>query len=925
MDYNQPSWSINLVMHTIVDHSASNLACFRETASSYRVTMFPTSHHPTHFDRVTYKHVGKDVRADINFMASDLITFVDGSITKTPSLTEISAHRAFPLIDFPWFIVPTVIARGESVRRGSGLGSLVRFSRSRKDTNCVLSYLVEESDRVWLRCRETGVFHFVRGIGVIAIKPIEASTSILSRNQLIHTISMSSRDRSRLRNRNEAFIEATVTENSSFYDESPMNTLPVQLLQNNYNNSSTIDLPISKFTTSGSNQELIKFNNTALSLFKSTLLLLRLSKRNNSTPVISEEQTRKRRRLCVLDDDHDFDGNSSPLKAPLSSVIKSWSFGGVSGLNIVNVEQVGPHVTKFCGHFFDPVTFKPNPGLLWFDLFGQDATEVEWVDSETKATFLEYRNTARAHVPVFNWAKGKYPEKPPFPEAAVQDLNNLEVFITSEIMPLLGFGTTGVRFVIEGMSFLVQTPACGISQVLHTDDDPDSEIGEWISILLPCHDQRGTVFFHKGQYHCFDKPQGVKPFVRLGDVIAWNKLTHMGSACQDVPLGIELRVCLFVFVHVINTINPTDTFLRNPSEFSFANRNDDDEELIELGPDFNFWRSGICPIIRVCVVCKHGISSSYAPFAHTIDLDQDRLNSDYLIHCAACVRTANKHPVDSLVCQWCRSMDCLDVTQRYPDLNCESENATVTDYVYQCLIDEKTCVHGVKEFCHLDFKDYIFVLFSLPELQSGCKFWLDFLNTYNFTSNSAPEDLLESDDHSKWTKFCKIFMANHSCSRARVLCWLSAAIGGIASVFNSKSRRLSFGNYPVYFNDVHFNSQNAFNSSRTIFHSFKSACVSKFNDTRLLKVSRRAHRFIERNRGEVTLRCSCVDYTSIITGEGHGPGHHVIEVCCGPKLKRDVNVPMESDISVENQARAFIMKCRNLGNADEGKSIYSKF
>ena len=112
---------------------------------------------------------------------------------------------------------------------------------------------------------------------------------------------------------------------------------------------------------------------------------------------------------------------------------------------------------------------------------------------------------------------------------------------------------------------------------------------------------------------------------------------------------------------------------------------------------------------------------------------------------------------------------------------------------------------------------------------------------------------------------------------------------------------------------MHFNSQNALNASKSAVGSFKNACDGIFDDVRLLKVARRAHRFIERNRSEVTLRCSCIDYASLIAAE-NGPGHHTIEVCRGPSLKMDVEmcrVTAHISTADDADARNFVLKCRN--------------
>jgi hypothetical protein len=733
------------------------------------------------------------------------------------------------------------------------------------------------------------VFHLVRGIGVVSIKTIFAKTCIRTRNQMAFVETMSTHERSRLRSALPQLSNTILHEYSLSLISAQDHVVPSDC-------SSLVPFP--SVSSSG-------FDSGSSSNLKSTALLLRASENHYDAADLVDPplQTEQEQLFLDADDEDDTKSQSDEIKAtpisdPVADTIRSWSYCGVPGLRMLpNVALVADTVSKLSFHFFEPQTFRPKPGIIWLNLFGQEVVPVT-LPNESRD---EFRTSARANVPLFDWASGKFSRHIPFPEGALADFEAVQVLATTVLMPALGFGScpTGVRYRVEGMSFLMQTPAGGISQVLHTDDDPNADIGEWVSILLPCHDQKGTVFMARDHYDGFERPRGVKPFVSLGDVLAWNRVAHMGSACSDVPPGIELRVALFVFVHVIRD-SPTESgqnleffHVSHPSNRDFA-----DEERIHYGPDYNFWRSGAFPIIRVCTVCKHGISSSVTPFLESRNTKEPNV----LVYCGSCAR--DKSQVECLVCAWCQDMGALDVAARYPQLDCESEFATATDYVYQCLIEEKTCLHGALHFRPLPLHEYIFVLFSVSEVQAGCRFWMSFFAARDFTARGAPADLLASNQSSLWTRFCSTFLTNPTCYRALVLCWLSAAIGGIGSVFNAKTK-LSFGNYPVFYGPHHYSSESARNSSRLAMRAWRDACSGIFHENHLLKAARRAHRIIHRHCGEMTLRCTCVD-----CDVGNGK-HHVIEKCPGPVLKLGPPMATSGNACAIQESERFMQACRD--------------
>ena len=977
-------WSVQVMMHTIADHSASVLGCRRSPPSNYRVVSYPTTHHPTQFDRLVYKHMATDVRASGAFRSGDVVTFVDGVLTKKPTQREILSFEALALLDSNWFLIPDLFRHGRDIpERGRGLGQCVRSVRRLDATNCVFSYLVDDRDRVWLRCRESNEMHFVRGIGVLATKTIEPRSYVRSSNLLIRVHSFSALDRSRLTalrslvssspspsNHLRAFVTSQVDQgktnahstsdsiaviipksivhnsnnlesfesqqfNNNDYNYSNRNNnssgnitaLPqydgfqnndhdsTQHFNNNFNNQdfsfdfidpfiandSKINSTILHDPSQYSNANIVSTAPIPLPLSESTLLLIRNFKRKT---IVSdgESEKQKKRRLVVLDDD--ISSEEGELLVPpfdLSGPINTWNFGGIQGLNIVRgVPNLAQCVSRFSSHFFEPESFLPKSGLVWADLFGQDPHAVTFLDPCTGTPCEEYRKSARAVVPVLDWANGARSFGFPFPDLARGDLAALEEVVLTSVMENLGYSTTGVQMRIEGLSFLIQTPACGIAQVIHTDDDPCSDPGEWISILVPCHTQKCTVFFQNATSGIFEKHLGVKPLLNLGDVAAFNKVAHMGSSVEMTPSSNKLRVCLFFLVHVLPEVD-TRTRGSNPdSEFVNANRNIDDDEIIHYGPDVNFWRSGLIPIIRTCCVCLHGVGSEFTPFAgNAIACLENRL-----LYCSLCVSANKVDPVEGLVCEWCVTSSGLNVFEKYPGLDCTSANASVSEYVYQSLINERTCLHDSSHFKQLETMDYMFVLFSMDELKRGCQFWIKFYNSFDFTTEHAPKSLFDCDSKLMWPKFWDFMLVNKECFRARILCWVSALLGGISYVLCLRTK-LSFGKYPVYYNHSQIKSVSSSNAVIKSMASFKNFCSGTFNGARLEKVTRRVHRFLKNYASDMTLRCTCGDYGRAFE-EGKPYNHHAIETCHGPI--------MISFFSAEDDARKsnndFVQRCR---------------
>ena len=72
------------------------------------------------------------------------------------------------------------------------------MSSTPKNGNVVFCHLVDEVDRVWLRCREKNAFHFVRPVGAVATEFLDRRVYLRSCNALKSPLTLSSVDRHRL-------------------------------------------------------------------------------------------------------------------------------------------------------------------------------------------------------------------------------------------------------------------------------------------------------------------------------------------------------------------------------------------------------------------------------------------------------------------------------------------------------------------------------------------------------------------------------------------------------------------------------------------------------------------------------------------------------------------------------------------------------
>jgi len=166
---------------------------------SYRPVFIPSSKFPGHLVGVTYQPKAREVRTEEVFRPGSVVTIVEGVLTKSPSQFELD-NFAIELMDH-WFLLPTTkIPDHPAIKfiRGQPVGSFVRRAPTSAEGNVVFSHLEAESDRVWVLCRETGVFHFVRPVGVIALMHIDRKVYIRSINRLKYPMQFSSFDRQRM-------------------------------------------------------------------------------------------------------------------------------------------------------------------------------------------------------------------------------------------------------------------------------------------------------------------------------------------------------------------------------------------------------------------------------------------------------------------------------------------------------------------------------------------------------------------------------------------------------------------------------------------------------------------------------------------------------------------------------------------------------
>ena len=191
-------WRLNLTFRWIVNHHASSLGCRHDIQDPYRPVFLPTTRYPTHLMGLSYQAKAREVRTDRVFSPGSVVSIVDGLLTKSPSSFE-KLHCSVQLLD-KWYLIPTrTIPQHFGIKfiRGQPVGSFIQMASTSQKGNVLFCHLVDEVDRVWLRCRETDAFHFVRPVGVVATGFIDRRVYLRSANALNRPLILSSVDRRR--------------------------------------------------------------------------------------------------------------------------------------------------------------------------------------------------------------------------------------------------------------------------------------------------------------------------------------------------------------------------------------------------------------------------------------------------------------------------------------------------------------------------------------------------------------------------------------------------------------------------------------------------------------------------------------------------------------------------------------------------------
>ena len=707
-------------------------------------------------------------------------------------------------------------------------------------------------------------------------------------------------------------------------------------------------LLVPESSRSASNQPQQNFENRATHTLKQSSLLLMANHKRHRVMVDSldsadyDNNARKVPRLRdispipevnVVDgadavdyeiDDFETDTPQTSQATYSESVVNAWSDFDVPRLKCsCAVSGLSTHVVNVVRHFFDTKSFEPMPGLFWSDLFSRDVTSNEVTNPETGELFHEFHNSTRATVPLFDWSRPQpHPKFTNFPltQDCLDDLSAFRAYLLSTIISELGFELDKAHYNIRGMSILCQTAVGGISQVIHTDDNPDSAPGEWISLLFPCHTQRATVFLRSILSNRFGKPDGVKPLVNLGDVLAWTRVEHFGSAAQCVPEDNVLRVALFVYLQVSeiqpSNENPVHSF-KSPVTGDLEDNgvNSDEEQEINYGPDIIHWTSGLVPIIRTCCSCLHGVNS----FDFKTSTDSSNASPSLsvpengILFCTICAQTSglstHEAVAQALVCQWCSTMEAF-TPLRHKNFGVALGSNSVADFLYQSMLDAGLCSHGRLNYQKISVPEHLFVLFFEQEVVAACNFWLVFFAAYDFAAECAPIEIESALN--KWSVFWDLFLLNTTCPRARVLCWIGAMIAGIGPVMMSK-KKLYHGGYPVFYNSSSFGKGSSLTAFVNVNRTLRRACDLEFNEAQLTKVSKRVHSYVALGYWEYSMRCTCdVSHVSSETSSPNSANdHHKVLRCRGPILRRDVcqrTLSSENDKAVVD---SFVQQCRS--------------
>ena len=632
-------------------------------------------------------------------------------------------------------------------------------------------------------------------------------------------------------------------------------------------------------------------------------------------------------------DDTDTNDSSSPTTQPLiqhshaDRVVSDWNDYEISGLKIVRgAVNVAVQISNVIDHFFDNNN-NPKSLFFWTDHFSNDVNQTKIMDYRTQVLSAQFEKSTRARLPLFEWVHGRdAPKFSPFPlsEVAVRDTHAFEDYIVTTIMPSLGFNSQLVCFEVTYMSVLLQPPIGGISQVIHTDDYPESERGEWISLLFPCHQQRSTVFLRKLLSNAFGKCDGVKPFFDIGDFAAWSKVSYFGSTAESVDPRKVLGLNLLVYVHVKPLCNHISQEISPVTGGDFQKNCDKTGfQVVNYGPDVIHWTGGLVPMIRVCACCLNGVNYDCEAQLPSGEPNENRMLTS-LLFCTECAAEHQFSGPDArvhvLICEWCKNIEAFNPVTTYPDLESTIWSKCVVSVLFQRVLQTKLCTHGNTFFQRLPANDVLFVLFSRDEIAASCTFWSKFFDQYHFTKVYAPTEFAHTSPPLQWSVFWELFLENTTCARARMLCWIGAMITGIGPVISKKEKKLFHGGYPVFFHSELCDRESATNAFTNMMTSCDDGARLVFHEARFLKLTRRVLSHVMQTYWEYSLRCEC-KAPGLIETFTSDSRHRVIHACKGPTLRTDV--PQIGQFNSESEKELvdrFVVRCRNVWHKARAES-----
>ena len=171
------------------------------------------------------------VRSELVFAPGCVVTVVEGLVSKSPSDYELKFGLVVPLLD-NWYLIPhSTLPTSSSCKffRGLGVGSFVRRATVPLEANVVFSHLPNEDDRIWLRCRETKRFHFIRPVACISTRYIDAKEYLVSKNSLTSPLMLTSLDRNKLNRLHKSQLATVLTSKHHTTSTAPL-TFPSHLI-----------------------------------------------------------------------------------------------------------------------------------------------------------------------------------------------------------------------------------------------------------------------------------------------------------------------------------------------------------------------------------------------------------------------------------------------------------------------------------------------------------------------------------------------------------------------------------------------------------------------------------------------------------------------------------------------------------------------